>query len=144
RTQTPAELRIERCHGAAGWRSGRGGVAAGETPSPEMVAASQEKEGFSVRAATLCFTAVVLCFFISLWLSGRIGFLAHTPFPLPPEALVYKVQQLIRSLGYSEDPVDSAYGFDCCDPQVVNLLVNSNAIRRAEIFTSHRPPLVRF
>ena len=30
-------------------------LAAGETPSPEMIAASQEKEGFSPRAAMLCF-----------------------------------------------------------------------------------------
>ena len=35
-------------------------LAAGETPSPEMIAASQEKEGFSPRAAMLCFVGVVL------------------------------------------------------------------------------------
>ena len=75
-------------------------LAAGETPSPEMVAASQEKEGFSVRAATLCFAAVVLCFALGLWLSDRIGFLAHSPVPLPPEALADRAQQLIRTLGH--------------------------------------------
>ena len=35
-------------------------LAAGETPSPEMVAASGEKEGFSPRLATLCFAGVLL------------------------------------------------------------------------------------
>src|SRR5262245_27203499 len=36
-------------------------LAAGETPSPEMIAASQEKEGFSLRAAIFCFALVVIC-----------------------------------------------------------------------------------
>jgi serine/threonine protein kinase len=34
-------------------------LAAGETPSPEMVAASGEKEGFSPRTAILCFAGIV-------------------------------------------------------------------------------------
>jgi len=119
-------------------------LAAGETPSPEMIAASQEKEGFSVRAATLCFVAVVLCFALGLWLSDRIGFQAHSPHPLPPEALTDRAQQLIRTLGYTEDPVDRLSGFDCCNATVLNLLKDANAEGRAEIFASHRPPLTRF
>jgi len=34
-------------------------LAAGETPSPEIVAASQEKEGFSRRTAIVCFVALL-------------------------------------------------------------------------------------
>src|SRR6185503_3387040 len=64
-------------------------LAAGETPSPEMVAASQEKEGFSARTAMLCFATVLLCFGLGLWLSERIGLLAHTPLPLAPEVMEY-------------------------------------------------------
>src|SRR5205807_5634931 len=35
-------------------------LAAGETPSPEMVAASMEKEGFTPPAAALCFAATLV------------------------------------------------------------------------------------
>src|SRR5262245_18061541 len=35
-------------------------LAAGETPSPEMVAASTEQEGFSARAAIFCFAGALL------------------------------------------------------------------------------------
>jgi len=35
-------------------------LAAGETPSPEMVAASGEKEGFSPRTAMRCFAVVLI------------------------------------------------------------------------------------
>jgi len=34
-------------------------LAAGETPSPEMVAASQEREGFAPRTAVACFAGIV-------------------------------------------------------------------------------------
>src|SRR5207248_10870362 len=35
-------------------------LAAGETPSPEMVAASTAKEGFGVRTAVACFLATLV------------------------------------------------------------------------------------
>src|SRR4029450_7520205 len=42
-------------------------LAAGEPPSPEMVAASQEKEGFSNRTAVLMFAAIALLVLPAAW-----------------------------------------------------------------------------
>ena len=48
-------------------------LAAGETPSPEMVAASQEKEGFSPRTAMLCFAGVVVLMIVAALGETREG-----------------------------------------------------------------------
>src|SRR5215831_13792335 len=90
-------------------------LAVGETPSPEMVAASSEKEGFSTRTALICFGALVLVFLGGLALAQKTSFLARAPLPLPPEALADRAQQLLKSLGYGEAPADTASGFTCCN-----------------------------
>jgi serine/threonine-protein kinase len=83
-------------------------LAAGETPSPEMVAAAGEKEGIAPRVAVAAFAAVVvglaICSLIGVYVSG----LRVMPQPLPPEVLTVKAQEVIRSLGYNDRPVDHA------------------------------------
>jgi len=86
-------------------------LAAGETPSPEMVAASQEKEGLTPRVAIACFIATVLLSFLYPALGQRINPLAAT-LELPPEALAFKAQTILKDLGYAQKPADTAYGFE--------------------------------
>ena len=119
-------------------------LAAGETPSPEMIAASREKEGLSPRAATLCFLGVVLCLAIGVWNAETTSFLARAPLPIPPEALVDRAQQLLTAIGYSEEPRSRDYEFTCCDQQAVEALYRYPAMRRAEILASHRPAIRSF
>jgi tRNA A-37 threonylcarbamoyl transferase component Bud32 len=118
-------------------------LAAGETPSPEMVAAS-EKEGFSAKTAALCFVAIIVCFLIGLYFSERISFLAQTPMPLPPEALADRAQQFLKSVGYTDPPSDVASGFFCCDYSNEDKLKPLEPAQRAEILRSHQPAVVRF
>jgi len=118
-------------------------LAAGETPSPEMVAASGEKEGFSPRAAVLCFVGVVLLGALSMELAGRSGVLARARLDIPPEALAYRAQDILKQLGYTEQPQSTAYGFDCCD--AANLrFVEQQGARRDALLASHQPPVIRF
>src|SRR5262245_11579064 len=58
-------------------------LAAGETPSPEMVAASTEKEGFSVRTAALCFAAVVIATVFATIALNRSSLLRQAPLDIP-------------------------------------------------------------
>jgi serine/threonine-protein kinase len=115
-------------------------LAAGETPSPEMVAASQEKEGFSVRAATLCFAAVVACLAFGLWASDRIGYFAHTPLPHKPEALEHETQKFVHSMGYTED-MDRASGIFCCDKQILNAVGDA---LNPQVYAELWPPVSSF
>jgi hypothetical protein len=86
-------------------------LAAGETPSPEMVAASREKEGLQPRTALTCFAGVVLMLAALVLVSGKATLLGRAPLPLPPDALAFKTRELLKQFGYTEEPVDSAYGF---------------------------------
>jgi serine/threonine-protein kinase len=86
-------------------------LAAGETPSPEMVAASGEKEGLQPRTSIACFAGVVVLLVALVLISNKTSLLGRAPLPLPPDALAFKAREMLKQFGYTEEPVDSAYGF---------------------------------
>jgi len=86
-------------------------LAAGETPSPEMVAASGEKEGFTARTGVLCFAGVIVALVAMAFLSAKTTLLGVAPLPLPPDALAFQAREMLKQFGYAETPIDSAYGF---------------------------------
>jgi predicted Ser/Thr protein kinase len=81
-------------------------LAAGETPSPEMVAAAGEREGIRPRVAVAALAAAIAGLAITALVGIQWNGLRMMPQPLPPEVLRVKAQEIIRSLGYSERPVD--------------------------------------
>jgi predicted Ser/Thr protein kinase len=119
-------------------------LAAGETPSPEMVAASEEKEGFSRRTAALCFVVIVVSTVLMIVVAGRIGPIARMPLPFEPEVLNFQIQELLAELGYSEPPADTASGFICCDSRFTDYLDGFGPEEQTAILAGHRPPTVQF
>jgi len=122
-------------------------LAAGETPSPGMVAASGEKEGLQPRTAMACFVGVVLLLVALVLLSGKTTLLGRAPLSLPPDALADRARVMLRQFGYTEDPVDSAYGFaaglDLASYQ--RYLRSANDFdHRWERLASHQPALTVF
>ncbi|HYL78735.1 MAG TPA: serine/threonine-protein kinase [Bryobacteraceae bacterium] len=116
-------------------------LAAGETPSPEMVAASGEKEGFSARTAILCFVGIVAS--IGLAVSTLPNLFDKAQINIPPEALAFRARDILKQLGYAEQPSGSAYGFDCCDAASLRFAEQQGS-RRDAILASHQPPVLRF
>jgi serine/threonine protein kinase len=86
-------------------------LAAGETPSPEMVAAAGDTDSISVRTVGICLALILGGLVVAAVLGGKANLLAKTPFPMPPAVLEQKAQDVIRSLGYTEPPTGRAYGF---------------------------------
>jgi hypothetical protein len=86
-------------------------LAAGETPSPEMVAASGEVEGLRPAVAWACLTVVLVGIAAAVWLSPRAQLLERAGAEMPPEVLTARAQELLRQIGYRERPVDEAVGF---------------------------------
>lgn len=86
-------------------------LAAGETPSPEMVAASGEKEGLQPRTAIACFVGVVLMLVALVLLSSKTTVLGRAPLPDPPDVMAFKARELLKQFGYTEEPADTAYFF---------------------------------
>ena len=87
-------------------------LAAGETPSPEMVAAAGETEGMRPRLAISLFAVVMMGLLGLLWAADRYRLHNIVPMENPPEVLAARAREAIRQIGYTEPYVDEAFGFD--------------------------------
>src|SRR6266446_1716923 len=86
-------------------------LAAGETPSPEMVAAAGATEGFSPRTAVACLASIIFGSILFTYLGIKENGLERLHTPNPPEVLSQKVREIIAKLGYGDPPADRAQGF---------------------------------
>ena len=85
-------------------------LAAGETPSPEMVAAAPKEGGLRPAVAVSLLASLLV-------MIGTISFLAKdnalyrlVPLDKSPEVLRDRATEMVRKLGYVTPPEDSAYG----------------------------------
>jgi len=86
-------------------------LAAGETPSPEVVAASGSTEGLSPKVAIPALAGVIVGLAAVCILMPKIQVAAYVPLENPPEALTVKAREIARSLGYADAPADTEAGF---------------------------------
>jgi protein kinase-like protein len=86
-------------------------LAAGETPSPEMVAASGETEGLRPAVAWVVLAGVIVSVTAAILLSAPTMLYRRVPLEKPPEELAGHAREILQSVGYSEPPVDTAMGF---------------------------------
>lgn len=86
-------------------------LAAGETPSPEMVAASGEKIGLRPSVAWILLAGVIVLVTAAVLLSAQTMLYRRVPLEKPPEELATRARDILHSVGYSEPPVDTAMGF---------------------------------
>ena len=87
-------------------------LAAGETPSPEMVAASGKTEGMDRRYAWLCVAAVVACTVALPFLKQEKEAFLRTQLDFTVDVLKQKARDKAVEFGYSKRPVDSAIMLD--------------------------------
>jgi len=87
-------------------------LAAGETPSPQMVAAAGEKEGLRPRVAIAILTAILLGLAFTVWYSVHYNGYDKMGLELTPEVLTQKAHEIIAQLGYPGRPADSASGLE--------------------------------
>jgi serine/threonine-protein kinase len=85
-------------------------LAAGETPSPELVAASGETTGLSSKTAITWFAAVLAGLALVFFLSIRNNALDKMGLDQSPDVLAQKAREITVQLGYDKHPADSAYG----------------------------------
>jgi serine/threonine-protein kinase len=94
-------------------------LAAGETPSPQMVAAAGETTGLTPLMAALSLAAVILGLAATAIIGLKVSGLELMNNLLPPEVLEQKARETIDKLGYSSAAVDHAAAFDY-DTQFTN------------------------
>ena len=86
-------------------------IAAGETPSPEMVAAAGEQSALKpgIGLALVALTAIMIA--ILTGVTERFGVIDRIPLPKSTDALRDRAQEMLERLGYPEAPYDSVYGW---------------------------------
>ena len=90
-------------------------LAAGETPSPQLVAASGETEGLRPHFAIAILAAVLFGLAYAVYFSIHYSAYDRMNLDLTPEVLTQKAREIIARLGYEGRPADSAYGLDSDD-----------------------------
>jgi len=86
-------------------------LAAGETPSPQMVAAAGETTGLAPRTAILCLAAAVLGLALAAFVSVKTSAIEKLAVEQSPEVLTQRAKEIVSELGYRDKPVDSVGDF---------------------------------
>ena len=97
-------------------------LAAGETPSPEIVAAAGGEGTLPSKVGVPLIVAFVILVVIAAFFNERRLYTATVPFPYSAEVLSTKAREMLERLGYPasagaalvgkpETPADSGYGF---------------------------------
>lgn len=87
-------------------------LAAGETPSPEMVAAAGEEGALAPAKAWAMLGAAVVILGAVVGLARFSMDQGLAPFPKSPEFLTERSRELIRGFGYTSEPADEASWWD--------------------------------
>jgi serine/threonine protein kinase len=82
-------------------------LAAGETPSPEMVASAGKVEGLPRKYSIPCVAVIVLSLVAGMWYLQKTRAVANAPSENPPEVLAHQSRQIAASFGYPNAPADS-------------------------------------
>jgi len=90
-------------------------LAAGETPSPELLVAAGESQAMPVGPALSMAGAFLIVLLVSVLAVSRGSVASLVPMALPPDALADRADQILRKLGYVNDSVDRARGFTFSD-----------------------------
>jgi len=85
-------------------------LAAGETPSPEMVAAAPKQGGLSPRVAVSLLASVLVLTAVICLLSPRTTLYQMVPLNKSPEVLRDRATELVKKFGYTAPVFDSAHG----------------------------------
>jgi len=119
-------------------------LAAGVTPSPEMVAAAGQTEGLNPRIGLLCFAGVCVAL-VALALVGKRSRLeSFVPFGESPEVLGTRAKDMIATFGYSESPADTASGFVEQDAYLKYIQAKQKSTDRWEVLRQDEPPALVF
>jgi hypothetical protein len=119
-------------------------LAAGETPSPEVVAAAGEGAGFSRLAAWSMLGAIVVGLIAAMALALR-----DSPFErIRPEysrdVLTQKARDAVAQLGYETRAADAAVGFEWSDPLIQDVIEKEGPSPQWDRILKQRPSPLTF
>ncbi|MBI5170506.1 MAG: serine/threonine protein kinase [Candidatus Eisenbacteria bacterium] len=81
-------------------------IAAGETPSPEMIAEAAEEDPTGVRKAWTYLAVFAACMITLIALAPRYSLIRRVPIEKPPAVLVDRAREISTQLGWTAPPRD--------------------------------------
>ncbi len=86
-------------------------IAAGETPSPDMVAAAGEPGTLSAATGALYFGGVIAGLILLAAIGREVSLIGLTKIERGPQFFIERAHTLARDLGYSDPPADEAAAY---------------------------------
>jgi serine/threonine-protein kinase len=119
-------------------------IAAGETPSPELVAAAGEREGLrpAVGWGLAAFVAAGLV--ATPFLARSFQLLQRLPIEKPPAVLEDRAREFLRSVGLKEAPVDDAWGLAVDWGFIGYVRDKDPSVGRWQALATGTPPVLQF
>ncbi len=119
-------------------------LAAGETPSPEMVAAAGETSAVRPALGLSLFAAIIVGILTVAVLSDRTLFIARIPMDKGADALEDRARETLTKLGYTDRPADTARGFLVLQDYVFYVLRTDHSANRWDALSNAYFPSLRF
>jgi hypothetical protein len=119
-------------------------LAAGETPSPQVVAASGSTAALPWKIALPTLAAALLGLGAFAFLAATSSTMEKAQLTKPPEVLADKARELIQRLGYTSTPADSAYAFDSNDDFLSGVEKSDKPLPRWDEIARSRPSPFKF
>jgi serine/threonine-protein kinase len=119
-------------------------LAAGETPSPEMVAAAGAKEGLRPNIAWMCFLLMLVGLAGVALLADKLTILSYAPLPMSPDVLAAKARETAQQLKCGSESLDSFHGFGRFTGYFDYVKQHDQSKTRWESLRSGVPPILVF
>ena len=119
-------------------------LAAGETPSPEMVAAAPKEGALRPAAAVSLLASLLILVGILCFFSKDVMLFRQVPLDKSPEVLRDRAAEIVKKLGYIAPPADSAYGMGIDQDYLNYVRVTDNSPTRWERLKGGQPAAIYF
>ncbi len=120
-------------------------LAAGQTPSPQLVADAPVEGSLQPLVGLALLAGILVGMVVIAILNHRTHLFRIVPLNESPEALAREARQVIQRLGYGEQPaVDSVYGFSQNDAVLKYLQQRDTSAARWDALPSGQPAAVYF
>jgi serine/threonine-protein kinase len=119
-------------------------LAAGETPSPEMVAEAGGEGSLPLAFAVPLLLGTLVCAIAVGVIQSRVSLTSWVPFDSPPAVLEARAEEIVEELGYPPEYADSAFEFSA-DLDYIEWLEEEGASdERWEAVAGGRPASIYF
>lgn len=119
-------------------------LAAGETPSPEMVAAAPKEGALKPAIAGTLLLAFLGVLALCCWLTKYTAVYRIAPLDQPPEVLRARARDMIKQLGYNDQPLDTADGFSFKEDYLRYIAAHDQSLTRWDRLRTEGPGPYRF